>query len=118
MASHVRKNDTVTVIAGAHKGARGKVLRVDARRHEVVVEGVNLVYRHVRPTKRNPKGGRLQKEAPIHLSNVQPVDPSSGKPSRVRFTTKTDPGGKVTEKQRVTVEKQSVLHVLRKVKGA
>ncbi len=92
MAAHIRKNDVVQVIAGDHRGARGKVLRIDLKRLLVVVEGVNMVYRHVRPSRRNPQGGRLQKEAPIHLSNVLPYDSGTGKGLRVHFETSADGG--------------------------
>lgn len=111
MASNIRKNDTVEVVAGDHRGARGKVLRVDVRRERVIVEGVNMVYRHVRPTRRNPQGGRLQKEAPIHISNVLPYDSAAGKGSRVRFEVERDDQGKVALKKRTTVKGTS-LHVL------
>lgn len=111
MASNIRKNDTVEVVAGDHRGARGKVLRVDVRRERVIVEGVNMVYRHVRPTRRNPQGGRLQKEAPIHISNVLPYDSAAGKGSRVRFEVERDDQGKVASKKRTTVKGTS-LHVL------
>lgn len=103
MAKHVRKNDVVEVITGDHRGARGKVLRIDPRRGVVVVEGVNMVFRHVRPTRRNPQGGRVQKEASIHISNVLPVDASSGKGRRVRFTVESDEAGRVITKRRVSV---------------
>src|SRR3990172_1665897 len=102
MALQVRKNDVVEVVSGDHRGARGKVLRVDPKRKQVVVEGVNVVYRHVRPTRRNPQGGRVQKEAPIHWSNVLPYDSAAGKAQRVRFTVERDPDGKVAVKRRVT----------------
>lgn len=102
VACHVRKNDLVEVISGDHKGARGKVLRVDAAKNRVVVEGVNLVYRHVRPSRRNPQGGRLQKELALDLSNVLPVDPKTGKPTRVRYQVKLDDHGHVVSKARVS----------------
>ena len=102
MAVHIRKNDVVQVISGDHRGARGKVLRVDPKRSKVVVEGVNMVYRHVRPTRRNPQGGRLQKEAPIHISNVLPYDSGAGKGLPVHFDVVRDEDGKVTTKRRVT----------------
>jgi len=73
------------VIAGSGKGKTGKVLRVLADRDRVVVEGINRVWKHVRPSQRTPQGGRIQKDAAIHISNVQPVDPSTGKGTRVRF---------------------------------
>jgi len=75
----------VVVITGADKGKTGKVLRVSPDKNRVVVEGVNRVLKHVRPTQRTPQGGRIQKDAAIHLSNVQPLDPTSGKGTRVRF---------------------------------
>ncbi|HLL89486.1 MAG TPA: 50S ribosomal protein L24 [Tepidisphaeraceae bacterium] len=84
MARHIKQGDTVQVIAGSDKGRTGKVLRVITKDNRVVVEGINRVWKHVRPNQRNPQGGRLQKEAAIHLSNVMPVDPNSGKPTRVR----------------------------------
>ena len=102
MAHHIKRNDTVEVISGDHKGARGKVLRIDRERGRVVVEGVNMVYRHVRPTRRNPQGGRVQKEAPIHISNVLPMDSKSGRGSRVRFQTEFDESGKIKSKLRVS----------------
>jgi large subunit ribosomal protein L24 len=87
MAARIRKDDIVVVIAGDHKGARGKVLRVLRDKQRVVVEGVNMVYRHVRKSQRNPQGGRVQKEAPLHVSNVMPLDPKTDRPTRVRFET-------------------------------
>lgn len=102
MACHIRRGDEVIVIAGDHKEERGKVLRVDPEKGLVVVEGVNMVYRHVRPNRRNPQGGRLQKEAAMHISNVLPVDPKTGRASRVRFEVQRDANGTVTGKRRVT----------------
>ncbi len=103
MASHIRKDDLVEVIAGDHKGSRGKVLKVDPVKGLVLVQGVNMVYRHVRPSRRNPQGGRLQKEAPIHISNVLPVDEKTGRGTRVRFQTERDERGRVTAKYRVSL---------------
>lgn len=111
MAVHIRKNDTVVVISGNHKGARGKVLRIDPRKDLVVVEGVNMVYRHVRPTRRNPHGGRVQKEAAIHLSNVLPFDSAAGKGKRVRFRVEREADGRIRSKRRVTISGQT-LHTL------
>jgi len=73
------------VIAGADKGKVGRVLRVIAEKDRVVVEGINRVWKHVRPSRRYPQGGRIQKDAAIHISNVLPLDPTTGKPTRVRF---------------------------------
>jgi large subunit ribosomal protein L24 len=102
MAARVRKDDQVIVIAGDHKGARGKVLRVIEDEQRVVVEGVNMVWRHVRRSRRYPSGGRLQKEAPLHLSNVQPIDPKTGRGCRVRFEVERDTAGQMTVKRRVS----------------
>src|SRR3954462_2833305 len=85
MARHIRSGDNVVVIAGRDKGKTGKVLRILTAKDRCVVEGVNRVWKHVRPNQRNPQGGRIQKDAPIHISNVMPVDPSTGKGTRVRF---------------------------------
>ena len=93
----------VQVITGDHKGQTGKVLRVDPERELVVVEGVNMVYRHMRRSRQNPQGGRIQKEAPIHLSNVLPVDPKTGRGARVRMQVDRGADGKVIKKTRVTV---------------
>ncbi|MEP0841767.1 MAG: 50S ribosomal protein L24 [Phycisphaerae bacterium] len=107
MAGRIRKDDVVEVIAGDHKGERGKVLKVLPKEGLVYVQGVNMVYRHVRPSRRNPQGGRLQKEAPIHLSNVLPVDPQKGggsrQGSRVRFEIERDAAGKAVAKFRTTL---------------
>src|SRR6058998_4099656 len=85
MARHIKTGDVVMVIAGADKGRTGRVMRVLTDKDRVVVEGVNRVWKHVRPSQRNPQGGRIQKDAPIHLSNVMPLDPASGKGTRVKF---------------------------------
>lgn len=111
MANNIRKNDIVEVICGDHRGARGKILKVDIRKQLVVVEGINLVYRHVRPTRKNPQGGRIQKEAPIHISNVLPYDSSVGKAQRVHFEIKRDKAGKIISKRRVT-QSNHTLHTL------
>jgi large subunit ribosomal protein L24 len=116
MASHIRADQVVEVISGDHKGAKGKVLRIDRARGLVVVEGVNMVYRHVRPSKRNPQGGRLQKEAPIHVSNVLPYDAKAGRGRRVHFEVQRDEGGKVLLKKRVTQD-GNALDTLRKAES-
>ncbi len=102
MAAKIRKNDRVEVIAGDHKGEQGKVLRVDPRKGTVLIEGVNLAYRHLRRSRKNPQGGRIRKEAPLHVSNVLPVDPKTGRASRVHFEVERDAAGKVISRKRVT----------------
>jgi large subunit ribosomal protein L24 len=71
MASRIKKGDQVVVLAGKYRGRSGRVLRVYPKKDRVVVEGVNMIKRHTRPTQRNPKGGIVEKEAPIHISNVK-----------------------------------------------
>jgi large subunit ribosomal protein L24 len=85
--AHVRKGDTVIVIAGRERGKRGKVLRVLPDRGRVVVERLNMIKRHQRPTQKIRQGGIIEREASIHLSNVMLVDPRNDRPTRagVRF---------------------------------
>ncbi len=90
MALHVKKGDMVEIISGAHKGAVGRVLRVIPEKNKVVVQGHNIVKKHVRPSRRNPQGGRINVEQPIHISNVLPVNPKSSRGSRVRYQVNTD----------------------------
>jgi large subunit ribosomal protein L24 len=86
---HIRQGDNVEVIRGDDKGKRGRVLRVVRKDNKVVVEGVNKVYKHVKPSRRNPQGGRLSKEMPVDVSNVLLIDPQTNTPTRVgvRYTT-------------------------------
>ncbi|HEY1066990.1 MAG TPA: 50S ribosomal protein L24 [Pirellulales bacterium] len=79
---HIRVDDQVEVISGGYKGTRGKVKAIDREAGKVIVEGVALIWKHVKPTQRNPKGGRLSREMPIPLSKVLLVCPSCGKASR------------------------------------
>jgi len=90
MASHIKKGDIVEIIAGAHKGATGRVLRVIPEKQRVVVQGHNIAKKHVRPSRKNPQGGRINVEQPIHISNVLPVNPKSSRGSRVRYQENED----------------------------
>jgi large subunit ribosomal protein L24 len=114
MPRHVRKGDSVIVTAGNDKGAVGTVLRVivgaTPNDERVVVQGVNLRTKHLKPTQTRPQGGVVRREAAIHVSNVSPV--VDGKPTRVRFTTKPD-GSKV----RVAARGGRELHALKTVKA-
>ena len=87
---HVRKNDFVVVVAGNSKGKEGKVLKVFPATNRVIVEGVNIIKRHTRPTQTNPQGGVVQKEASIHSSNVMVKDLKSGKATRVGYARTKD----------------------------
>jgi len=99
MAARLKRGDQVVVISGKNKGKQGKIARILADSDRVVIEGVNLIKRHLKPTPKSPQGGILEKEAPLHASKVMPVDPKTGKPTRVRF--KTDAKG---NKVRVAVK--------------
>jgi large subunit ribosomal protein L24 len=79
----IRKSDNVLVISGNARGKTGKVLKVFTERNRVIVEGVNIMKRHSRPSQRNPQGGIVQKEASIHVSNVMLLDPKTNQPTRV-----------------------------------
>jgi len=83
MAERIRKGDTVAVITGDDRGKRGRVLRIITDKDKVVVEGVNLVYKHLRKSQQNPQGGRVRREAPIPACRVQPVDPETNRPTRI-----------------------------------
>ena len=90
MALHIKKGDTVEIITGDHKGATGRVLRVIREKNSVIVQGHNIVKKHVRPSRKNPQGGRINVEQPIHISNVLPVNPKSSKGSKVRYKVEKD----------------------------
>jgi large subunit ribosomal protein L24 len=83
--NRLKVGDLVQVISGKDKGKQGKITKVMLEDDKVVVEGVNMVTRHMRPTPRNQQGGKIQKEAPLHASKVMPVDPETGKPTRVKI---------------------------------
>ena len=80
---HIRKNDTVRVLAGEDKGKTGKVLKVFVDKQRALVEGVNIVSKSSKPSAKNPQGGIIKQEAPVHISNLSLIDPKSGKPTRV-----------------------------------
>ena len=83
MKLHIKKGDMVQVIAGDNKGQQGKVLKVEVSKQRAIVEGVNICKKATKPNAQNPQGGIIEKEAPIHVSNLQVLDPQSGKPTRV-----------------------------------
>jgi large subunit ribosomal protein L24 len=91
---HIKKGDTVMVIAGNSKGQQGRVLKINAPDNKAIVEGINMISKHTKPNADNPKGGILKRESPIHLSNLMVID-SSGKPTRI--------GRKLDEKQNKSV---------------
>lgn len=87
--NRLKKGDTVKVIAGKEKGSEGKILGFSHKGQRVLVEGLNIVKRHTRPTQNNPQGGIVQKEAGIHVSNVMPMT-SAGRPTRVQVQVQED----------------------------
>ena len=105
MPRHVRKGDTVMVTSGDSKGAIGEIIRVITKTDQVVVKGVNVHTKHMKPTRINPQGGIITKEMPLHVSKVSPV--VDGKPTRVRFESNKD-----GSKDRVAVKGGKVLHTL------
>lgn len=107
MPRHICKGDMILVTAGNDKGVTGEVLRVMPRNETVVVQGVNVRVKHLKPSQKNPQGGIIRREMPIHISNVSPL--VDGKPTRVRFETRPD-GSKV----RVAARGGKTLHVIRK----
>jgi large subunit ribosomal protein L24 len=88
--AHVRKGDTVVVVAGKERGKKGKVLRVIPEKGRVVVERINMIKKHQKPTQKIRQGGIIEREGAIHLSNVMLVDPSSSKPTRVGMKALSD----------------------------
>jgi large subunit ribosomal protein L24 len=108
MAARIRKNDVVFIRSGDDKGRSGKVLRLvgDDR---VVVEGINVVWKHLKPTQQAQKGGRVRREASVHISKVQPIDPKTGKGTRIKM--KTENG----EKRRVAAKTGTDLGIVSKV---
>jgi large subunit ribosomal protein L24 len=109
MARHVKKGDMVVVLSGDDKGKVGQVLKVDPTKGKVLVQGINRVYKHMKPSRRHPRGGRIQKEMPVNISNVSPVDPKANRPTRVRFVVHED-----GSKERIAKKSGTPLGVLRK----
>ena len=85
MKIRIKSGDKVRVIAGDHKGSEGKVLQVLRDSNKAIVEGINTVSKHEKPSARNPQGGIVEKEAPIHISNLSLIDPKSGDATRVGY---------------------------------
>ena len=96
---HIKKGDTVYVNAGNDKGKTGKVLSVDPSKDRAIVEGINMVSKHTKPNAQNPQGGIIKQEAGIHVSNLQLIDPQSGKPTRT--------GHKVVDGKKIRYAKKS-----------
>ncbi|MCF0203410.1 MAG: 50S ribosomal protein L24 [Bacteroidaceae bacterium] len=91
---HIKKGDQVIVLAGTDKGKTGKVLKVLVEKQRAIVEGIRIVKKSAKPTAKNPQGGIVEMEAPIHISNLSLIDPKSGKATRISIRVKED-GSKV-----------------------
>lgn len=89
----IKSGDTVVVTTGDHKGSEGKVMRVILEKNKAIVEGVNMVSKHEKPSTNNPQGGIVKKEAPVHISNLSLIDPKTGEATRVGY--KIEDGKKV-----------------------
>ncbi len=88
--NRIKKGDTVYVNAGNDKGKTGKVLSMDLAKNRAIVEGINMVSKHTKPNAKQHQGGIIKQEAPIHISNLNLIDPQSGKPTRVGFKVEGD----------------------------
>ena len=86
----IKSGDVVRVIAGDHKGSEGKIVRVLREKNKAIVEGVNMVSKHTKPSAKNPQGGIVKKEAPIHVSNLSLIDPKSKEATKVGFKQEGD----------------------------
>ena len=80
---HVKKGDTVLILTGESRNQKGRVLEVDREKGRAIVEGVNMVSKHTKPNAKSPQGGIIKQEAPVHISNLMLLDPTSGKPTRI-----------------------------------
>lgn len=98
MKLKIKTGDTVRVIAGDHKGSEGKVLSVDRVKNKAIVEEINMVSKHEKPSAKNPQGGIVKKEAPIHISNLSLIDNKSGETTRVGFELKDGKKVRVSKK--------------------
>lgn len=102
---HVKKGDKVKVITGKDKGKSGKVLAAFPKKDCVLIEGINMVKKHTKPSNINPQGGILNVEAPIHVSNVMLIDPKTGEPTRVGYEVKGDKKVRVAKKSGEVIDK-------------
>ena len=101
---HVKKGDKVKVITGKDKGKEGVILAAFPKQDRVLVEGVNIVKKHVKPNQLNPQGGIVSQEAEIHVSNVMLIDPKSGEPTRVGYEIKDGTKVRVAKKSGVVID--------------
>jgi large subunit ribosomal protein L24 len=104
----IKKNDNVLIISGNSKGKSGKVLKVFPKVNRVIVEGVNIIKKHSKPTQKIPQGGVIQKEAPIHVSNVMLIDPKTNEPTRVGMVSLKVEGTRRKRRMRIGVKSKEM----------
>ena len=102
---HVKKGDKVKVLSGKDRGKTGTVLEAYPKKERVLVEGVNMVQKHAKPSQDNPQGGILNQEAAIHVSNVLPIDPKSGEPTRVGYEVRDGKKIRISKKSGEALDK-------------
>ncbi|WP_042145409.1 50S ribosomal protein L24 [Paucisalibacillus sp. EB02] len=102
---HVKKGDKVIVISGKDRGKTGTILEAYPKKERVLVEGVNMIKKHAKPSQENPQGGILNQEAPIHVSNVMPVDPKSGHPTRIGYEVRDGKKVRIAKKSGEALDK-------------
>lgn len=95
---HIKKGDTVVVLAGEDRGKSGRVLSVDAAKCRAIVEGINMVTKATKPSAQHPQGGLIKKEAPIHISNINLADPKTGKPTRIAIKRENGKAVRISKK--------------------
>ncbi|MDH3697771.1 MAG: 50S ribosomal protein L24 [Flavobacteriaceae bacterium] len=98
MKLKIKTGDTVRIIAGDHKGSEGKVIQVDKQKNKALIEGINMVSKHEKPSAKNPQGGIVKKEAPIHISNLSLIDSKSGETTRVGYEIRDEVKVRVAKK--------------------
>ena len=103
MKLKIKSGDTVRVIAGDHKGSEGKVIRVDRKKNKALIEGINMVSKHEKPSAQNPQGGIIEKEAPIHISNLSLIDAKSGDTTRVGYEVRDGKKVRVAKKSKEVI---------------
>ncbi|WP_249872551.1 50S ribosomal protein L24 [Oceanobacillus saliphilus] len=102
---HVKKGDKVKVLSGKDRGKTGTILEAFPKKERVLVEGINMIQKHAKPSQDNPQGGILNIEAPIHVSNVMPLDPKSGEPTRVGYEVRDGKKVRIAKKSGEALDK-------------
>ncbi len=105
LSMHVKKGDKVKVISGKDRGKEGTILEAYPKKDRVLVEGINMVKKHAKPSQENPQGGILNQEAPIHVSNVMPIDRKSGEPTRVGYEVRDGKKVRIAKKSGEALDK-------------